>query len=123
MINFSDWYTDTVDTYRVTSSTDGAITSDSRLPNLIKEPCRIYRTALSGIQMKPESATLQGNDKLMCDVSTDIKPGDELLVSRGGTDTPIRYFAGQVQTYFEPFGAVMPGLAHKEINLLQEGRT
>ena len=34
----------------------------------------------------------------------------------------IRAFAADPNLYYEPFGAVIPGLAHQEIRLLQEER-
>ena len=33
-----------------------------------------------------------------------------------------RYFAGDPDLYYEPFGAVLPGLAHQEITLLSQER-
>ena len=33
-----------------------------------------------------------------------------------------RYFADTPERYYEPFGAVMPGLAHQEITLLKQER-
>ena len=63
---------------------------------------------------------------LACDNSVDIHAGDELIIHRGGRlgkslfDT--RAFAGDPHYYFEPFGAVIPGLAHQEIIILQEER-
>ena len=53
-----------------------------------------------------------------------VRPGDELLIYRGRglgqIHQPIRAFAGEPVYYHEPFGAVMPGLAHQEIVLLQK---
>ena len=62
----------------------------------------------------------------MCDTSVDIQPGDQLIIHRGaglGKTTPaIRAFAADPNLYFEPFGAVIPGLAHMEVRLLQQER-
>ena len=54
----------------------------------------------------------------------DIQPGDQLIIHRGAvlgrTAPDIRAFAADPNYYFEPFGAIMPGLAHQEIRLLQQ---
>ena len=55
-----------------------------------------------------------------------IHEGDELVITRGGrlghAVDVIRAFAGAPHIYYEPFGAVMPGLAHQEVKLLEEER-
>ena len=122
-MNFRDWYTDTADVYRVADSEEGALTKKTRVKVASGLPCRVYRSAISGIRMSEDAASIQGNDRLMCAPNADIRPGDELRVRRGREEEAVRYFAGEVQTYYEPFGAVMPGRAHREINLLREART
>lgn len=125
-VNFQDWYTDTVDIYRITESTNGALIEHTR--ELIAEsvPCRIYQTSARAIQPQQTAAKLQQERKLMMDNGVDIRAGDELLLHRGAllgeVVEEIRAFAGEPVKYFEPLGAVIPGLAHQEITLLQEER-
>ena len=45
-MNFRDWYTDTVDIYRVQQTLDGALTRNERAPIGTGIPCRVYQ--LSG---------------------------------------------------------------------------
>lgn len=126
MMNFRDWYTDTMDIWRVQPVADGALTRHERV--LVQEavPCRLYHISAEQIQMAQTAASVKGDDWVQCDNSVDIRAGDELILHRGaglGHKLPdIRAFAGEPNHYFEPFGAVMPGLAHQEIKLLQEER-
>ena len=74
--------------------------------------------------MQQDAAYIKQADRLMCDPSVDIQPGDQLIIHRGAvlgrTAPDIRAFAADPNYYFEPFGAIMPGLAHQEIRLLQQ---
>ena len=76
--------------------------------------------------MSQQGASINQNDRLMCDNSVDIRAGDQLIIHKGGglgkTVANIRAFAADPNYYFEPFGAVIPGLAHQEIRLLQQER-
>lgn len=123
-MNFQDWYTDTVDIYRISESQNGALIEHTR--ELVSEgvPCRIYRTSARAIQPQQTAAKLQQERKLMTDNGVDIRAGDELLIHRGAligkTVEEIRTFAGEPVKYFEPFGGIMPEMAHQEITLLQE---
>lgn len=126
-MNWANWYTDTVDIYRVTDVADGALTRHER--QLVAEgvPCRIYRSGDNPIRMSRQAASIQQTDKLACGLDADIRDGDELIITRGaklGKPGPVtRAFAADPVYYYEPFGAVIPGLAHQEIPLLQEERT
>lgn len=126
-MNWADWYTDTVDIYRVTDVADGALTRHER--QLVAEgvPCRIYRSGDNPIRMSRQAASIQQTDKLACGLDADIRDGDELIITRGaklGKPGPVtRAFAADPVYYYEPFGAILPGLAHQEIPLLQEERT
>lgn len=125
-MNWADWYTDTVDIYRVTDVADGALTRHER--QLVAEgvPCRVYRSGDNPIRMQQTAANVQQTDKLACGLDVDIHAGDELIVTRGaklGRSGPVtRAFAADPVYYYEPFGAVIPGLAHQEIPLLQQER-
>ena len=120
-MNWADWYTDTVDIYRVVASLDGNITRHNRTLIQMGVPCRIYRERSHSLNFSQTSASIQQNQMLACDNSVDIRPGDELIVHRGGIGDS-RCFAGETNHYYEPFGAVIPGLAHQEISLRQEER-
>lgn len=125
-MNFLDWYTDTVDIYRVVQVQDGNLTRQRR--QLIQEgvACRIYRTENRTPTMEQTAAYLREEYSLSCDNGVDIRAGDELHLHRGAllghTVQTTRAFAGDPHHYYEPFGAVIPGLAHQEIRLLQEER-
>ena len=125
-MQWKDWYTDLMDIYRVTEVQDGALTRHEREQVAADIPCRIYQSDSKAVSMTQTAANIQQQDKLACDVSVDVRAGDELMIHRGkriGKPGPtIRAFAGDPTLYYEPFGAIIPGLAHQEIRLLQEER-
>ena len=124
MVNFKDWYTDTVDIWRTTSTTTDSLTTNTLTQLYTAVPCRIYQSDSQPIQMQQAAAYVKQNDRLMCDLSVDIQAGDQLIIHRGAglgkTAPDIRAFAADPNYYDEPFGAVIPGLAHQEIRLLQQ---
>lgn len=125
-MNWTDWYTDTVDVYRVQDVLDGHLTRHERVQVSAGTPCRIYRSGDKAVDMTQTAADIRQEDKLACGVDADIQAGDELLIRRGarlGKPGPvIRAFAADPNLYYEPFGAIIPGLAHQEIRLLQQER-
>lgn len=125
-MNYNDWYTDLADVFRVMDIKDGNLTRHERTQVLSGIPCRVYRSDAKAMTPNLAAADYKQTSKLACDNSVDIQPGDELKIDRGGrlgkTVALIRAFAGDPTYYFEPFGAIMPGLAHQEIVLLQEKR-
>ena len=125
-MNFSDWYTDTVDVWREVPTLDGNLTRNERQQMSAGTPCRLYQRNMSDITMRQTAAEIKQSDFLQCDNSVDIRAGDELLIHRGaglGKEVAaIRAFAGDPNYFFEPFGAIIPGLAHQEIRLLQQER-
>lgn len=125
-MNWTDWYTDTMDVFRSEKVPDGSLTRMERRQALSGIPCRVYRTQPKGPAMSQTAASIQQTDKLACSVDVDIRPGDELVIHRGSVlghpAADERYFAGAPDRYYEPFGAVMPGLAHQEITLLKQER-
>ena len=125
-MNWADWYTDTVDVYRDVAYLDGNLTRHRREQVLEAVPCRVYRDNDKTINMTQQAANINQDSKLACDTSVDIRAGDELIVHRGAklgkTVLATRAFAGEPHYQFEPFGAVIPGLAHQEIRLLEEER-
>lgn len=122
-MNYSDWYTDSMDIYRTTKTVSGGIIKQSlpSTPTYSGIPCRIYQSKIPPITMKLPAAYVQSDNKLMCDISADIRKGDVLMVTRNGAAT--KYFAGDMQDYTEPFGSVLPGLSHKEVSVYMEVRT
>ena len=120
------WYTDSMDVYRVVSITVGNIDKKERRLVLSNIPCRIYQTNLANAQMRTTSATTDAQDKISCGVNEDIQTGDELMVSRGKlvgiNREPVRYFAGDIQYYYEPIGGLMPLLQHQQIAIFGENR-
>ena len=125
-MDFRAWYTDTVDVWRIVSALDGNLTRNTRQKISTGTPCRLYQQNMSDITMNPTAADIKQSDFLQCDNSVDIQAGDELLIHRGaglGKEVAaIRAFAGDPNYFFEPFGAVLPGLAHQEIRLMQQER-
>ena len=125
-MNWTDWYTDRMDVCRVVDVQDGALTRHERQQVLKDIPCRIYRESGKPPTMSQQAASIQQSSKLACDNAVGVHAGDELLIYRGGglgvKSDPIRAFAGDPHQYYEPFGAVRLGLAHQEIELLQQER-
>lgn len=125
-MNFQDWYTDTVDIWRVTPTTTNNLTANALAELYSAVPCRVYQSDNQPINMEQTAAHVKQADCLMCDTSVDIQPGDQLMIHRGAglgkTTQTIRAFAADPNLYFEPFGAVIPGLAHMEVRLLQQER-
>lgn len=125
-MNYVDWYTDTVDVWRNIDVTTGNLTHQERRQVLSAIPCRVYQSSPRAISMSHTAASVKQESKLACGNSVDIHAGDELIIHRGGGlgkaafDT--RAFAGPPHHFFEPFGAICPGLAHQEILLLKEER-
>lgn len=123
-MNDIDWYTDRLKVRRVVSARDGALTVHRRETVSEDVPCRIYRSGGRGPRMQSTAAYTEGEDKLACANEVDIRPGDELLIRRGGglgqTRQIIRAFAGEPAYFYEPFGAVLPGLAHQEVAFLEK---
>lgn len=122
-MNYSNWYTDLMDVYRVKPVRDGALTRQERVQVTVDVPCRVYHSGTDGPRMKQPAAVSEQMDKLSCANGVDIQAGDELTVRRGArlgqTRQRVRAFAGEPCYFYEPFGAVLPGLAHQEVALLQ----
>lgn len=125
-MNWSDWYTDTVDVFRNVPCKEGNLTRHRREEVLSAVPCRIYQSNDRTINMSQGASYFKQDSMMACDNSWEIHAGDELIIHRGGgigkDSFDTRAFAGDPHYHFEPFGAVIPGLAHQEIKLLQEER-
>ena len=123
-MNDADWYTDRADVYRVQSVKEGSLTKQTRTLAVRGLPCRVYRSGGHGPNMQSTAAYFRGEDRLACANQADIRAGDELLIRRGGalgrTGPEMRALAGEPVRFYEPFGAVIPGLAHQEIALLEK---
>ena len=74
--------------------------------------------------MTSNAARERALEKIACDLSADLRAGDELLVIRGGNlghkNKPERYFAGNPVSYYDPVGGTLTGLQHKEVGLLMD---
>ena len=119
---FSGWYTDSVDVYRVEDVTDGYITKQKRKKQ-DTYTCRVYRSQKSGPVFNSEAAKVVSQEVMAVELGTDIRSGDELIITRGGNlgkTATSRYFAGDIMPYYEPVGGMFNGLAHIEVGLLQE---
>ncbi len=123
-MDFSNWYTDTVDILRTDPVQSGNLTKQERKAIAEKVPCRVYSTQIAGPSMGANAARMRSTEKLACAVSVDIKAGDELHVVRGGnlgkTGLHERYFAGNPQDFYDPVGGALTGLEHKEVGLLMD---
>ena len=121
---FEGWYTDSMDVYRNVDVSSGNL--DGKKRRLVQEkiPCRIYSVKKNGPRMRQTAAMTDSIDKLACDLSVEIKAGDELHVVRGGMlgiqGDPERYFADRPHPYYDPVGGVLSGLEHQEVALLTE---
>ncbi len=118
-MNYPNWYTDSADVYRVQDEKNNNLTSSVRALVISDVPCRIYSTGGGSFSPKRQAAESSQSIKVACDNKWDIHPGDELVVKRGfligHSEHKVRVFVGDPKYYFEPFGAVMPGLAHQEL--------
>ncbi len=125
-MNWQDWYTDTMDVWRNAPVKDGNLTRQERKQVLTGIPCRIYQSDNKPINMSQTASSVSQNDHLACGISVDIRAGDELIITRGGRlgrpGPTIRAFASDPNLYYEPFGAILPGLAHQEIRLMEQER-
>lgn len=125
-MNFRDWYTDRMDIYRVQAYKDGSLTRHERRKIASDVPCRVYQTDAARLELNQTAASVRQTDWVQCDNAVDVQAGDELRLFRGeglGRELPeMRAFAADPNHFFEPFGAVLPGLAHQEIPLVQEER-
>lgn len=125
-MNFYDWYTDSMDIYRVVQDTTGAVVRNTRTKVYSGIPCRIYMDSNPAPDMQRQAADFSNQMKIACRNDVDIRAGDELIITRGGRighhDEQSRAFAGEPHKYYEPFGAVAPQLEHQEISLHQMER-
>ena len=116
---FEGWYTDKVEVYRSTMAMVGNITKPTRV-KVGEYPCRVYSSQKGGPVTSERQANLKSTEKLAVDTSSDIVSGDELMVTRGGGSSSIRYLAGDIVDYYEPVGGMFNGLQHREVGLLAD---
>lgn len=125
-MNFQDWYTDRMDIYRVQAVREGALTRHERVCIASDVPCRVYQADAARLDLNQTAASVRQTDWVQCGNAVDVQAGDELHLRRGAglgrTAADMRAFAAEPNHFFEPFGAVLPGLAHQEIPLTQEER-
>lgn len=119
---FNGWYTDSVEVYRVEDVTSGHVKKQDRKKQG-SYPCRIYRSQKAGPALATEAGKVRSEDVMAVALGTDIRSGDELLITRGGVlgeTAASRYFAGDIMPYYEPVGGAFNGLGHMEVGLLQD---
>ena len=125
-MDFSTWYTDSMDVYRNVKTTVNGLTTNERQQVLTGIPCRVYQSDSRALQMQQTAAYIHQEDRLACALDVPILPGDELHIQRGAligqNFATIRAFAADPNYYPEPVGNAMGGLAHQEIRLLQQER-
>ena len=112
-----------MDIFRVEHYKDGHLDNERRVQVGCSVPCRVYSTNLRGAVPTATAMADRGEDKLACKVGTDIKSGDELIVTRGakvGGNGTERYIAGRIQKYYDPVGRKATGLDHIEVGLLAD---
>lgn len=118
---FTTWYTDLAEIYRVVPVTSGNVTTQERTLIRADVPCRVYSSQINNIDLRQGAATARGSDKLACRVDTDIRAGDELLITRGGAigspQMTERYIASRPQIFRDPVGGALTGLEHMEVGL------
>ena len=117
------WYTDRADVYRMDKTVVSGLTRQKRALVAQAVPCRVYNTALSGPAIQYTAARDMKTDMLACPLGTDIRKGDELIVTRGaevGGATTTRYIAGSIQYYYDPVGGALTMLNHMQVGLLDE---
>ena len=119
---FDSWYTDTVEIYRVTSTTFAGLDTQTR-EKVGECRGRIYQSQKNSINTKDTAAEGRSEDKLAVPLGVDIRQGDELHIIRGGAigygGPSERYFAGRPMPYYDPVGGLLTGLEHQEIGLMQ----
>lgn len=125
-MNFADWYTDTVDIWRVQATTTNGLTKNERQQLYTAIPCRMYQSDTKAPSFSTDAGKIDQTMKIACDLSVDIQTGDQLFIHRGAgvgqTQETFSAFAGDPNYYYEPVGAIKLGLAHQEIRLLQQKR-
>lgn len=121
---FADWYTDTMDIYRIVDEAHGNVDKKERKLFAESIACRIYQKQRNGPDMKETAAASGSVDRLSCDLGVDVRAGDELHVVRGGLigmrGRTERYIADSPHPYYDPVGGSLSGLEHQEITLLAD---
>lgn len=120
---FEGWYTDRVDVYRMSKTVVSGVTRQERKLVAQAVPCRVYRTAITSPAIQRTAARSMETDTLGCPLGTDIRQGDELIVTRGaevGGAKVTRYIAGTIQHYYDPVGGALTALEHTQVALLDE---
>ena len=82
-MNFQDWYTDTMDIWRVSEVKDGALTRHERKQVAAGIPCRVYQMGDGRIRWRRPLPMWEQGHWLQCGNEVDIEAGDELLIHRG----------------------------------------
>ena len=122
---FMQVYTDTFDSYRVTTTIENGITKQTREALLKDIPCRVYSNQTNSPGITDTAATISNSNTLCCEIGYDVKGGDEIIVHRGANvgrhvNPDERYIAGPPNIYVEPFAGAFPDLEHMQVALIEE---
>lgn len=117
-MNFADWYTDLFKIERNVAVVDGDLTKQVLQVIADNLKGRVYRRGGGAPKWNQTDAQVTQSIMLACDNSIDIRPGDRLTIQIGGAlgydNEVIKARAGVFDHYYEPFGAVIPQLAHQQ---------
>jgi hypothetical protein len=120
----ANWYTDAADITRVTNDSSSAYAEQVRSTVATDVPCRAYNNAKQNLKPHDTSYVLNRINSLAFPLGTDVCTGDEITLTRGigvgKPQAPVRYLAGSVTSFVEPFGGVFPALEHIEVQVFAE---
>lgn len=121
MYMMANWYTDLMDVYRVTNTVTDGLSSQELTLIAQSVPCRVYSNQTNNWNGRTTEAVTRADEKLSCNINTDVQAGDTLYVTRGGALgrglKPVRYIASQPVAYFDPVGGALTGLEHLQVGL------
>jgi hypothetical protein len=124
---YNSWYTDTFSIYREQASSGIGLDTKQEVLVVADLPCRMYQHSKSQLKAGNEDVgAFDSNSMLACGINVDVRSGDKLKIIVGGSvgkpQPPVDFFAGEIATFLEPFGGVMPALEHKEVPLQKSRR-
>lgn len=112
------WYYDRMDIYRTEVVTEGYVDKKKRISVAKNVPCRLYRISQRQIHTTNTSSFTNPLDKVACNNNVDLRAGDLVYITRNGGRTPVgerlKFFAGDVNRYYEPIAGSAQGIPHME---------
>ena len=83
--------------------------------------CRAYSNVKQHLKPEDASYVLHKVNSIAFPVGTNVCVGDEILLTRGAgvgkPQKPVRYVAGSVTAFVEPFGGIVAFLEHIEVQV------